>query len=55
MHEMRTIAIDDLGHLLVCQSDCLRCANRAGRIEVLLGVETLGDPRNTRREFQYFP
>jgi len=24
----------------------LRCANMAERIEVLLGLETLGDPRN---------
>jgi len=47
MHAMRTIAINVPG---VCQSVTrLRCAVRlkaAERIEVLLGLETLGDLRN---------
>jgi len=49
MHEMRTIAIDDPGRLSVSLPRGfiqLRCANTAERIEVLLRVETLGDPRN---------
>jgi len=44
MHELRTIAIDDFVHLSVYYAVC--CANTAERIEVLFGVETLGDPRN---------
>jgi len=47
MLEMRTIVIDDLGRLSVylsCVSTRLRCANTAVRIEILLEVETLGDP-----------
>jgi len=50
MHKTRTIAIDDPGRLsvcLLCGFTRLRCANTAERIGVLLGVETLGDPRNT--------
>jgi len=51
MNEIRTTAIYDPGRLSVCLSRSghftrLRCANMAKRIEVLLGVETLGDPRN---------
>jgi len=44
MHEMQTTAVDDPS---ICQSvrqHC--CANTAEWIEVLLGVRTLGDPRN---------
>jgi len=45
MHEIPAIAID----LLVRQSCVtrLRCANTAEWLEVLLGAETLRDPRNT--------
>jgi len=49
MHEVRTIAIDGPGRLSVYLPGGftrLRCANMAERIEVLLGVETLAEPRN---------
>jgi len=46
MHEMQTTAIDDPGRLS-CGFTRLRCANTAERIEVLLGVDTLGNLRNT--------
>jgi len=50
LDRMRTIAIDDRGCFSVCKSVRLsvtrftrfRCVNTAERIEVLLGVETLG-------------
>jgi len=42
---MRTIAIDDPN---ICQSVTRTgCAKMAERIDVLFGVETPGDPRNT--------
>jgi len=44
---MQAIAIGDPGRLLVSLSHGfmqLHCANMAERIEVLLGVETLGGP-----------
>jgi len=43
MYQMRTIAIDDPGRLS-CSFMRLRCANAAGRIEILLGVEIPGGP-----------
>jgi len=49
MHEMRPIATDNPGHLSVCLFRGFmwpRCANIAERIDVLLGVETFGDPGN---------
>jgi len=46
VHDMWPIATDDPMHLGVCQSKGLPCANPAERIEVLLWVETLRDPRN---------
>jgi len=45
MHEMQTIAIDDPG---VCQSGTRAgCAKTAEQIDVLSGVETHGDARNS--------
>jgi len=44
MCEMKNVAIRDSGRLSVCQ--CICSGNMAERIEVLRGVETLGDPRN---------
>jgi len=49
MYVMRTIEIDDPGHLPFCVSrgfTRLRCANTAEQIEVLLRSDNLGDPRN---------
>jgi len=44
MHEIRTIAIDDPG---ICQTVMwLHLALTAERVNVLFGVETLGDLRN---------
>jgi len=53
MHEMRTRSMFpgvSVSHY-VCQSVCLsvmqlRCANKAERIDILLGMEILGTPRN---------
>jgi len=45
LHRVQTIAICDPVHLS-CGFMQLYCANTAERIEVLLGVEMLGDPMN---------
>jgi len=45
MHQMQTIAINDPGRLSVSVTR-LHCANTAERIEVLLGAEPSGHPRN---------
>jgi len=47
MHDMWTIAIGDPGRLSVCPSHGFAVQRKAARIEVLLGVETLGVPRYT--------
>jgi len=55
MHEMQTIAISDRGHrqsvlyksvCLSCSFTQLYCESMAEHIEVLLGMETHGDPGN---------
>jgi len=48
MHKIRTIAIDMFPTSVSLSRGFieLRCANTAERIEVLLGMETLGDLRN---------
>jgi len=49
MREMQTIVVSVPAHLSVRLSLCVmrfRCANTAGRIDVQLGVEALGDLRN---------
>jgi len=43
---MLTFVIDNIGRLSVCLS-CSFALLFVEQIEVLLGVETLGDPRNT--------
>jgi len=57
IYEKRTIAIDGPAIPGVCQSVFMRlyCAKAAERIEVLLGVETLGDPKNITRAFRCPP
>jgi len=43
MYEMQTIVIDNPGRLFVTW---LHYANKCEQIKILLGVETLEDPRN---------
>jgi len=52
---MRAVAIDDPGFCLFVTQ--IRCANIAERIEVLLGVQTLEDPKEhcISQEFRFLP
>jgi len=46
MHKIRTNAFDDPVCLSVYSATRLRCVHSAERLDVFLGLETLGEPRN---------